>query len=79
MAFDKQVFADNIRGYRSKKRMSQAELGAAIGRDQTTIGNYENPNSNSVPDYEDCWKLADVFGVPLSALGERDESMYAKA
>ena len=76
MAFDREVFASNIRAYRAKKRMSQAELGAAIGRDQTTIGNYES--ARSVPDYEDSWKMADIFGVSLGALGERDESIYQK-
>ena len=76
MAFDKQVLADSIRGFRAKKRMTQAELGEAVGRDQATIGNWEL--GKSAPDYFDAWKLADVFGVPLCALGERDESAYAK-
>lgn len=71
MAFDKNVMADNLRGLRAKKRMTQAEVAEAVGVSTNTITNYEN-GEGSVS-YETAWKLADLYGVPIAELGGRDE------
>ena len=71
MAFDKNVMADNLRGLRAKKRMTQAEVAEAIGVSTNTIVNYENGDGSV--SYETAWKLADLYGVPLCDLGGREE------
>lgn len=76
MAFDKQAFADNIRGLRNKKRMTQEQVAKAIGRSKATVIGYEN--ARSIPDYEDAWKLADLFEVSIGELGERDEREFMR-
>lgn len=71
MGYSKDVVAANLRGLRAKKRMTQAEVAEVIGVNTNTIGNYENGDSSM--SYEAAWKLADLYGVPLCALGGRDE------
>lgn len=71
MAFNKNVMADNLRGLRAKKRMTQEEVAKVIGVSTATVQNYEN-GAGSVS-YETAWALADLFGVALCELGGRDE------
>lgn len=71
MGYSKDVVAANLRGLRAKKRMTQAEVAEVIGVNVNTIGNYENGDSSM--SYEAAWKLADLYDVPLCALGGRDE------
>lgn len=75
MPFDKYELADNLRGFRAKKRMSQSEVASAVGVSETTIANYENGKGGL--GFETAWALADLFGVPLCDLGGRDESEFA--
>lgn len=72
MAYDKDVMAANLRGYRARKRMTQAEVAKAVGVSEATMTNYEN-GQGSVS-YETAWALADLYGVPLAALGGRVEA-----
>lgn len=71
MAFDKNVMADNLRGLRARKRMTQAEVAEAVGVSTSTIINYENGEGGM--SYEVAWRLADLYGVPIGELGGRDE------
>lgn len=75
MGYSKDVVAANLRGLRAKKRMTQAEVAEAVGLNVNTIGNYENGDSSM--SYEAAWRLADLYGVPLAALGDRDERSLA--
>lgn len=75
MAFDKNVMADNLRGLRAKKRMTQEEVAKAIGVSVNTVQNYEN-GAGSVS-YETAWALADLYEVSISELGGRDERRTA--
>lgn len=71
MPYSKNTMADNLRGFRARKRMTQADVAKAIGVSTATIINYEN-GEGSVS-YENAWALADLYGVPLCELGGRDE------
>lgn len=75
MGYSKDVVAANLRALRARKRMTQAEVAAAVGVNANTIGNYENGDSSM--SYEAAWKLADLYGVPLCDLGGRDERALA--
>lgn len=71
MGYSKDTVAANLRALRAKKRMTQAEVAEALGVHINTVGNYENGDGSM--SYEAAWKLADLYGVPLCALGGRDE------
>ena len=66
MEFDKDVFADNLRMLRAKKRINQEELGQAIGVPGNTIWNYEN--GKNIPGIDKVCLLADVLGTTPDAL-----------
>ena len=70
LKFDNEILAGNIRGLRSKARMSQQEVAEAIGVDTNTLANYEN--GRTVPSFEKAWMIASLFGVSLDALGGRN-------
>lgn len=70
MKFDSEVLASNIRGLRSKARMSQQELADKIGVDVNTLANYEN--GRTTPSFEKAWVIARIFNVSLDALGGRN-------
>ena len=74
MGFDREVMAGNLRAMRARRRMSQKEVADSVGFDVNTITNYES--GKSIPNYENAWKLADFYGVPLCAIGSRDEREY---
>lgn len=69
MPCDKQELAANLRGLRARLRLSQEQVAEAVGVSPQTIVNYENGKGGM--SYETAWALADLYGVPLDALGNR--------
>lgn len=65
--------ADNIRFLRRKRGLTQDELGKAIGKIGTTIGNYET--GYRTPSIEDLRALGDLFHVPTDKMIREDLSM----
>ena len=59
MEFDKEIFAENLRALRARRRMSQESLGRAIGVPGNTIFNYEN--SINTPGADKLCLLAEVL------------------
>lgn len=76
MPFSSEVLASNLRAFRAKKRMTQSEVAKAIGVSNQTIANYEDGKPGM--SYENAWALADLYGVPMSALGGRNEDAYIR-
>lgn len=60
MGYNKSVLAGNLRGFRAKKRMTQAELAVASGVNEATIFNYEN--GTNVPGIDKIVSIAEVLG-----------------
>ena len=72
MALNRETFASNLRGLRSRDRLTQEEVAQRVGVSTGSIINYENATSN--PSLENAMKLAALFGVTLGDLAGRDES-----
>lgn len=68
--FDKDVMAANLRALRAREHISQEEVAKRVGIGVASVVNYENGQSS--PSYETAWRLADLFGVTLDALGSRE-------
>ena len=64
-----QISGDNLRGYRARARLSQAELADKIGVHVNTITNWENGKGGIA--FDKAWELADLFGVTLDELAGR--------
>lgn len=81
MAFDKRVFAENLKRLRREKSarenrdVTQAEVAEAVGVNEATVQNYEA--GRSVASYEVAWALADFYGVALDELGGRKRGSAA--
>ncbi len=75
MAFDKSLFdqevAANLRALRARKNVRQQDVALATGMDATTLSNYETGKGGI--SFENAWKLADYYGVPIGALGGRTD------
>lgn len=71
MAYSKENVAGCIRANRAKLRMSRDDLSKASGIPAATLGCYENAESGI--SFENAWKLADVFGLPLDELFDRSK------
>ena len=69
MPCDKQELAANLRGLRARLRLSQEQVAEAVGVTPQTIVNYENGKGGM--GYETAWALADLYGVTLDELGNR--------
>lgn len=69
--------ADNLRGQRAKRRMTQQEVADAIGVSQGTVNNWEAGKGGM--SFENAWKLADLFGCGIGELFGRDESKHTVA
>lgn len=66
--------ADNLRGQRAKRRMTQQEVADAIGVSPGTVNNWEAGKGGM--SFENAWKLADLFGCGIGELFGRDESKH---
>lgn len=71
MPYDKEVLAGNLRAFRAKARMTQAEVAKHVGVTTATIQNYESGEGGL--GYDVAWRLADLFGVTMGELGSRNE------
>lgn len=68
-------FAERLKGLRSNKKLTQAELGKALGLSKNTIYQYESGKRK--PDFQAMTKIEKFFGVSASYLrGEVDENDY---
>lgn len=65
-------FSDKLRTYRKNAGMSQAELASKVGISKSAVSMYERGNRE--PEIELLEKLADCFGVSVSALIGREEA-----
>lgn len=59
-------FAENLKGLRQARGMTQEQLAALLGVDQRTVSAWENKICR--PDYEMLAKLCDVFGEDFDSL-----------
>lgn len=73
----------NIRILRKSLNETQAELGLRIGKGQSTIGNWENEESE--PNLDELIQLSDIFSVAVDDLllhdfskGKPSENGYAE-
>ena len=62
----KDSIANNIRVFRKKKRITQAELSQKTGLSRNTIVNFEN--SKRDPRIKDLRKIANALNVPIEEL-----------
>lgn len=65
-------FSDNLRNIRLQRGLTQMELAKDLGTSQSSITSWEQERRE--PDFRTLQKLADYFGVPLSALLPSDDS-----
>lgn len=65
-------FSKNLQYLRKVKNMTQAELGAKISVDQTTIGRWEDGNRE--PTVGNVVNIANAFNVPIPDLLDKDLS-----
>ena len=61
---DAKKLADRIRAGRMSRKMTQAELAAAVNVAPSTVGMWEQ--GRRIPDIENIEALADVYNVPVS-------------
>jgi len=59
-------FSDNLRNLRISRRMTQMELAEKLGTSQSAIAAWEN--SKREPDFRTISRIADYFGVTMTAL-----------
>lgn len=70
MAGRKSPFASKLRGIRAERDMSQLELAKAIGKDVSTVQNWES--GVTMPTLATAIDLARILGVTLDQLVGRD-------
>ncbi|MDR2648859.1 MAG: helix-turn-helix transcriptional regulator [Clostridiales bacterium] len=70
--FNRKIFSDNLRHYRTLHKLKQSELGEAIGISLQQISSMEN--GVRAPSVEVLVALADYFSVSLDVLCGRSES-----
>lgn len=64
------VFVNNLKFYRKKIGMSQEKLSHAVGRSIAYINQIENKDTWPQPEMVD--KIAEILGIPPSALFRED-------
>jgi transcriptional regulator with XRE-family HTH domain len=62
----KENLAKNIMFNRKKLKLSQKQLGEALGVKNSTISNWES--SLNMPDAEQIFAMSEIFNVPISDL-----------
>ena len=60
------MFRDNLIELRKMANLSQEELAEKIGVSRQTLSKYET--GETLPDFEKCMAIADVFGVTMDDL-----------
>lgn len=60
-----------LKELRKERRITQKELGTAIGVSTSTIGMYEQ--GRRIPPLDIVVKLSDFFSLPIDALVSRDD------
>lgn len=60
------MIKDNIKKYRKKNKLSQAELGTMLGLTQGAISQWENGGAS--PNVETIKAMADIFGITFGEL-----------
>lgn len=63
-----------IKTERSRLGISQARLAAALDISPVTVWRWEN--DRNVPSLELLGRIADLFGMPISALNPADDSFF---
>ncbi len=66
----KNYFPDNLKHLRNQKGLTQEDLAKKMDKDYSTIGKWELGQRN--PIMADILKLADIFGVSVQDLVEKD-------
>ncbi|MDY6045177.1 MAG: helix-turn-helix transcriptional regulator [Peptoniphilus sp.] len=74
------TFSHILKNLRDEKKVTQRQLGEAIGKSSRVISYYENEQSaNNFPDSETLSKIANYFGVTVDYLiGVQDQRLTAK-
>lgn len=62
---------NNLRKYRLKRRITQAELADAVGVSRTTVGNIDR--CQSAPGYKVAWKISLTLDVPFEKIFKIEE------
>ena len=60
------MFAENLRNFRTTKKISQSELAKMVGVDRRTVSAWENKICE--PSYETLLKLCEIFDETLDNL-----------
>lgn len=66
-------FSEQLQVLRRQRKMTQAELGAALGISKSAVSMYERGNRE--PELDLLERMADLFGVSVSALLGREEAL----
>ena len=65
----RKMVKDNLRNLCSVKGITQQKLGEILGvAGKSTVSNYLNPESDSIPDITSLYQLKEHFGIPLDSL-----------
>ena len=70
MPSKRELIAENMRLCRVKSGLSQHEVAQVLGVSDKTVFNWELSGGIS---FNDAWKLADLFKIPLCQLAGRTE------
>lgn len=71
------MFADNLKYFRKRERLTQKELADKLGVSRSAIAMYEK--SSREPDFETLENIADFFNVNMSTLlGEKEKEPIPK-
>jgi transcriptional regulator with XRE-family HTH domain len=71
------TFSEKLKALRAKERISQRELGEAIGISTRSIASYEG--GESYPNFEQLPKIASYFGITIDSLMSNEEVFVARA
>jgi len=72
MSFDRKLFGKRLKQLREEKKMTQEELGKALGITRNAISGYENGTRE--PDIEKLYLLSDIFECTLDYLTVKSNS-----
>jgi transcriptional regulator with XRE-family HTH domain len=72
MSFDRKLFGKRLKQLREEKKMTQEELGKALGITRNAISGYENGTRE--PDIEKLIVLSDIFECTLDYLTSKSDS-----
>lgn len=70
MEFSRDRMASNLRAFRAFKGVTRAEAAACMGISSGILRLYET--GRATPSYENAWRIADYYNVPIDAIGGRN-------